>query len=669
MRVSRRAPRADRSRAAARGASRARRRVLRVRRATRDAARDGDARDDSRPGHGAASADAPFARSSALGVAIAFGLGFAVPSRVFVAPTRAPEVSARAVTTGAIAAAGVDEEAEAAAAAAAIEDAAAVMETREEGGMVVVGLAVATIVSALSAAAYVRRYEIFTALRRRLAELEANDPMYPETKESVWAQLEGEARKREALNEEWAERLMAEKNKSREAEAALRAEMDAVAEGVRAEREANERLRAKLVATEHKFQLEIERAQRERDEIEQKSRAALSEYETERENIEQLRAKLFAAENSLETEMARARQIEEQSRIALAQVEAEKTASVEQLRERLNASESALQAEIERARREKGEIEQKLQLAMSQHKDHTSDFQEQIEEARRERDALAEELRVKLSTCANELTVAKAEIENALRVNESLSDQLRVSAQHGRGLHARESDIERELREEIAALQAEVHSATKRASEALGQYQQLDAALPQIMAAVNRLRSLAGMVTVDSPVIQQEFRITDVPPMNPGEFVVLVGCWNDWNVDAGAVMTPDASGTTYVVSIELSSDIVYEYKCCICTGEQRQPRLWQTGANTGFAIASSLINSKKLLHRATLCMSWVADPKNSPVIMYTQDGEELVLSATKLMMDLPANLIGETIDELSELFTSAMQTFDEEIEELKLNAR
>jgi len=156
--------------------------------------------------------------------------------------------------------------------------------------------------------------------------------------------------------------------------------------------------------------------------------------------------------------------------------------------------------------------------------------------------------------------------------------------------------------------------------------------------------------------------------MNPGEFVVVVGSWNDWKVETGAIMTLDSSGA-HVATVELSSDIVYEYKCCVCAGEQREPLVWQTGANTAFAVASSLIHSENLQLRATSCTSWVADPTHSPVIMYTEDGEELILSATKLMMDLPANLIGETIEEISALVSNAMQSFDDEIEGLKMNAR
>ena len=171
------------------------------------------------------------------------------------------------------------------------------------------------------------------------------------------------------------------------------------------------------------------------------------------------------------------------------------------------------------------------------------------------------------------------------------------------------------------------------------------------------------MATDESPMIKHTFELADVPPTEPCEFVVVVGSWNDWDLQTGEVMTFDVDAQTWKASIELQSDVVYEYKCCICAGsvEERFPVHWQIGANSAFAVASSLVNARRLRPEATQTTHWVTNPANAPIIMQDEEGEAVRLSSTELMTDLPTNLITATVEDLSRIITEATTGIDDQI--------
>ena len=424
-----------------------------------------------------------------------------------------------------------------------------------------------------------------------------------------------------------------------------------------------------------------------------------------REQISSLEAQLTRksdSSNDLKEELLSARRAEEVVKSELAGVCAAKDALARQLDEvRTNltwetskASEleeqlSALKSELASARDARVELERELEgaranLAVESSNEH--ELEEQLSalkselasardarvELERELDAMRDGFEaqleaqkgagadMKLETERLEELVAK--LKNEIEANSVLRERMQTEKQA-------EDSYVTALNEEIEALRLELHAAQARAAQALGQYAELDSALPKIIDAVDRLRSLTSMVNEDSPIVEHTFSVADVPPPQPNEFLVIVGSWNDWDLATGVAMSYDPDGS-WKALVELQSDIVYEYKVCVCSGsdEERVPQAWQSGANSAFAIASSLINEQGLAPKATVMSHWVADPANAPIMMFGPDGEKFTLSSTQLMTDLPANLITDTLEDLSHVISEVTRGIDNDILNTKQHA-
>ena len=307
-----------------------------------------------------------------------------------------------------------------------------------------------------------------------------------------------------------------------------------------------------------------------------------------------------------------------------------------------------LRAELDGVRGEKDQAWGEVESLREAKSNNEIEFEEQLRYTLERKDEAVRE--------KNELQQLLANLRSELEANVELRDSLQRDK-------AVEDELVEELRSEIERLRAELDSAIENATRALGKYAELDSALPEIVTAIDRLRSLAHMATEESPMIKHAFELADVPPTQPGEFVVVAGSWNDWDVQKGEVMMFDVDTQTWKCSIELQSDVVYEYKCCICAGgvEERFPLYWQIGANSAFAVASSLVNARKLRPEAMQTTHWVTNPANAPIIMQDEDGEIVRLSSTQLMTDLPTNLISTTIDDLSQIITEATTGIDDQI--------
>merc|ERR1712216_807012 len=114
---------------------------------------------------------------------------------------------------------------------------------------------------------------------------------------------------------------------------------------------------------------------------------------------------------------------------------------------------------------------------------------------------------MKLETEHLEELVAK--LKNEIEANSVLRERMQTEKQA-------EDSYVTALNEEIEALRLELHAAQARA-----QYAELDSALPKIIDAVDRLRSLTSMVNEDSPIVEHTFSVADVPPPQPNEFLVI----------------------------------------------------------------------------------------------------------------------------------------------------
>ena len=424
-----------------------------------------------------------------------------------------------------------------------------------------------------------------------------------------------------------------------------------------------------------------------------------------REQISSLEAQLTRksdSSNDLKEELLSARRAEEVVKSELAGVCAAKDALARQLDEvRTNltwetskASEleeqlSALKSELASARDARVELERELEgaranLAVESSNEH--ELEEQLSalkselasardarvELERELDAMRDGFEAQLEAQKGAGADMKLETErleelvailkNEIEANSVLRERMQTEKQA-------EDSYVTALNEEIEALRLELHAAQARAAQALGQYAELDSALPKIIDAVDRLRSLTSMVNEDSPIVEHTFSVADVPPPQPNEFLVIVGSWNDWDLATGVAMSYDPDGS-WKALVELQSDIVYEYKVCVCSGsdEERVPQAWQSGANSAFAIASSLINEQGLAPKATVMSHWVADPANAPIMMFGPDGEKFTLSSTQLMTDLPANLITDTLEDLSHVISEVTRGIDNDILNTKQHA-
>ena len=650
--------------------------------------------------------------SGAVALAIAFGLGFASPSARAVWPFQTVRATTSEVSESEHRSvvemfAEAFEEAEAAVEAEVVEVVEVVEDVvaKRDGaavGAVLVPAACVVAVAALACVTYAQRYALMLWATKALDQWEANDPNFP-SKQLRWQQLlDEEVSKREALNEEWLERLQAEKAKTK-------ANADEMQQRIEEERALALDMRANATALETEFRALIDEQRaasgaREEElhgrivEEEAKFASLSAEAGSLREQISSLEAQLTRksdSSNDLKEELLSARRAEEVVKSELAGVCAAKDALARQLDEvRTNltwetskASEleeqlSALKSELASARDARVELERELEgaranLAVESSNEH--ELEEQLSalkselasardarvELERELDAMRDGFEaqleaqkgagadMKLETERLEELVAK--LKNEIEANSVLRERMQTEKQA-------EDSYVTALNEEIEALRLELHAAQARAAQALGQYAELDSALPKIIDAVDRLRSLTSMVNEDSPIVEHTFSVADVPPPQPNEFLVIVGSWNDWDLATGVAMSYDPDGS-WKALVELQSDIVYEYKVCVCSGsdEERVPQAWQSGANSAFAIASSLINEQGLAPKATVMSHWVADPANAPIMMFGPDGEKFTLSSTQLMTDLPANLITDTLEDLSHVISEVTRGIDNDI--------
>ena len=654
--------------------------------------------------------------SGAVALAIAFGLGFASPSARAVWPFRTVRATTSEVSESEHRSvvemfAEAFEEAEAAVEAEVVEVVEDVVAKRDGAavGAVLVPAACVVAVAALACVTYAQRYALMLWATKALDQWEANDPNFP-SKQLRWQQLlDEEVSKREALNEEWLERLQAEKAKTK-------ANADEMQQRIEEERALALDMRANAAALETEFRALIDEQRaasgaREEElhgrivEEEAKFASLSAEAGSLREQISSLEAQLTRksdSSNDLKEELLSARRAEEVVKSELAGVCAAKDALARQLDEvRTNltwetskASEleeqlSALKSELASARDARVELERELEgaranLAVKSSNEH--ELEEQLSalkselasardarvELERELDAMRDGFEaqleaqkgagadMKLETERLEELVAK--LKNEIEANSVLRERMQTEKQA-------EDSYVTALNEEIEALRLELHAAQARAAQALGQYAELDSALPKIIDAVDRLRSLTSMVNEDSPIVEHTFSVADVPPPQPNEFLVIVGSWNDWDLATGVAMSYDPDGS-WKALVELQSDIVYEYKVCVCSGsdEERVPQAWQSGANSAFAIASSLINEQGLAPKATVMSHWVADPANAPIMMFGPDGEKFTLSSTQLMTDLPANLITDTLEDLSHVISEVTRGIDNDILNTKQHA-
>ena len=654
--------------------------------------------------------------SGAVALAIAFGLGFASPSARAVWPFRTVRATTSEVSESEHRSvvemfAEAFEEAEAAVEAEVVEVVEDVVAKRDGAavGAVLVPAACVVAVAALACVTYAQRYALMLWATKALDQWEANDPNFP-SKQLRWQQLlDEEVSKREALNEDWLERLQAEKAKTK-------ANADEMQQRIEEERALALDMRANATALETEFRALIDEQRaasgaREEElhgrivEEEAKFASLSAEAGSLREQISSLEAQLTRksdSSNDLKEELLSARRAEEVVKSELAGVCAAKDALARQLDEvRTNltwetskASEleeqlSALKSELASARDARVELERELEgaranLAVESSNEH--ELEEQLSALKSEL-ASARDARVELE---RELAAMRDGFEAQLEAQKGAGADMKLETEHLEELVAKlKNEIEansvlRErmqtekqaedsyvtaLNEEIEALRLELHAAQARAAQALGQYAELDSALPKIIDAVDRLRSLTSMVNEDSPIVEHTFSVADVPPPQPNEFLVIVGSWNDWDLATGVAMSYDPDGS-WKALVELQSDIVYEYKVCVCSGsdEERVPQAWQSGANSAFAIASSLINEQGLAPKATVMSHWVADPANAPIMMFGPDGEKFTLSSTQLMTDLPANLITDTLEDLSHVISEVTRGIDNDILNTKQHA-
>tara|TARA_B110000008_G_scaffold27217_1_gene24462 strand:+ start:1621 stop:3822 length:2202 start_codon:yes stop_codon:yes gene_type:complete len=654
--------------------------------------------------------------SGAVALAIAFGLGFASPSARAVWPFRTVRATTSEVSESEHRSvvemfAEAFEEAEAAVEAEVVEVVEDVVAKRDGAavGAVLVPAACVVAVAALACVTYAQRYALMLWATKALDQWEANDPNFP-SKQLRWQQLlDEEVSKREALNEEWLERLQAEKAKTK-------ANADEMQQRIEEERALALDMRANATALETEFRALIDEQRaasgaREEElhgrivEEEAKFASLSAEAGSLREQISSLEAQLTRksdSSNDLKEELLSARRAEEVVKSELAGVCAAKDALARQLDEvRTNltwetskASEleeqlSALKSELASARDARVELERELEgaranLAVESSNEH--ELEEQLSalkselasardarvELERELDAMRDGFEAQLEAQKGAGTDMKleserleelvAKLKNEIEANSVLRERMQTEKQA-------EDSYVTALNEEIEALRLELHAAQARAAQALGQYAELDSALPKIIDAVDRLRSLTSMVNEDSPIVEHTFSVADVPPPQPNEFLVIVGSWNDWDLATGVAMSYDPDGS-WKALVELQSDIVYEYKVCVCSGsdEERVPQAWQSGANSAFAIASSLINEQGLAPKATVMSHWVADPANAPIMMFGPDGEKFTLSSTQLMTDLPANLITDTLEDLSHVISEVTRGIDNDILNTKQHA-
>ena len=623
------------------------RRAIRARRTTRARARVAGANGDDDDGCATVSSvsssrgrfaarvgrdDAAPAEASAVAMAVAFGVGCASayapwwPFKRVMTPPKVASVVVRESDVDAYVA--MREEVEAAAT---VEAEAEAEETTEAatteavaqtaGTGFIVPLAVALAVVLVAGVGYLKRYEIAVGATSLLHVWEANDPNFPSCDIRWRKSIEEEKSKSEALNEEWTERLMTVKGEFRQRIDELHADLERA--------EANATLMREQVEASESQREQLERAVGDVDALRAELDGVRGEKDRDFGEIESLRAEIEGMRGEKDRALGEADSVRGEKDQASGEVE-------------------TLRGELDGARAEKDRAWSEVQSL----RDTKSNSELELEE----------KLRSTLE-CKDEAIRGKNELQQLLanlRAELEANVELRESLQRDK---VAEDQLVEELRSEIERLRAESDSAIENATHALGKYAELDSVLPEIITAIDRLRSLAHMATDESPMIKHTFELADVPPTEPFEFVVVVGSWNDWDLQTGEVMTFDVDAQTWKASIELQSDVVYEYKCCICAGsvEERFPVHWQIGANSAFAVASSLVNARRLRPEATQTTHWVTNPANAPIIMQDEEGEAVRLSSTELMTDLPTNLITATVEDLSRIITEATTGIDDQI--------
>jgi len=662
------------------------RRAVRARRTTRARARVAGANGDDDDGCATVSSvsssrgrfaarvgrddDAP-AEASAVATAVAFGVGCASAyapwwpfKRVMTPPTvasvvvRESDVDAYVAMREEVeAAATVEAEAEAEAEAEETTEAATTEAVAQTAGTgFIVPLAVALAVVLVAGVGYLKRYEIAVGATSLLHVWEANDPNFPSCDIRWRKNIEEEKSKSEALNEEWTERLMTVKGEFRQRIDELHADLERA--------EANATLMREQVEASESQREQLERAVGDVDALRAELDGVRGEKDRAFGEIESLRAEIEGMRGEKDRALGEADSVRGEKDQASGEVEtlrgeldgalAEKDRAWSEV-EYIRADKDQAWAEVETLRAELDGVRGEKDRAWSEVqslRDTKSNSELELEE----------KLRSTLE-CKDEAIREKNELQQLLanlRAELEANVELRESLQRDK---VAEDQLVEELRSEIERLRAESDSAIENATHALGKYAELDSVLPEIITAIDRLRSLAHMATDESPMIKHTFELADVPPTEPFEFVVVVGSWNDWDLQTGEVMTFDIDAQTWKASIELQSDVVYEYKCCICAGsvEERFPVHWQIGANSAFAVASSLVNARRLRPEATQTTHWVTNPANAPIIMQDEEGEAVRLSSTELMTDLPTNLITATVEDLSRIITEATTGIDDQI--------
>ena len=575
--------------------------------------------------------DAP-AEASAVAMAVAFGVGCASayapwwPFKRVMTPPKVASVVVRESDVDAYVA--MREEVEAAAT---VEAEAEAEETTEAatteavaqtaGTGFIVPLAVALAVVLVAGVGYLKRYEIAVGATSLLHVWEANDPNFPSCDIRWRKSIEEEKSKSEALNEEWTERLMTVKGEFRQRIDELHADLE----------------RAEANATLMREQVEASESQREQLE------RAVGDVDALRAELDGVRGEKDRAFGEIESLRAEIEGMRGEKDRALGEAD-----SVRGEKDQASGEVETVRGELDGVRDEKDRAWSEVQSLRDTKSNSELELEEQLRSTLECKD---EAIREK-----NELQQLLANLRAELEANVELRESLQRDK-------VAEDQLVEELRSEIERLRAESDSAIENATHALGKYAELDSVLPEIITAIDRLRSLAHMATDESPMIKHTFELADVPPTEPFEFVVVVGSWNDWDLQTGEVMTFDVDAQTWKASIELQSDVVYEYKCCICAGsvEERFPVHWQIGANSAFAVASSLVNARRLRPEATQTTHWVTNPANAPIIMQDEDGEAVRLSSTELMTDLPTNLITATVEDLSHIITEATTGIDDQI--------
>ena len=146
--------------------------------------------------------------------------------------------------------------------------------------------------------------------------------------------------------------------------------------------------------------------------------------------------------------------------------------------------------------------------------------------------------------------------------------------------------------------------------------------------------------------ISCEFKVRK--DVGEGEFLVLVGSWNDWDVEKGENLHRSGDGS-WTTTISLFADEPHEYKYCVCKLNEHGRRVaveWQVGHNHGFAFDSSLISSQGMQPRVEIRDKFWADPAHTPIILFGSNGEKFETGSTALLHGLTNHIAEAGFDTL-----------------------